>query len=171
MTGNNRANTVIQERDQHLLRELDVMRVIDREQAKEVAGFGSTTRANASLGQRLDKGLPGEKARIRKREADLVHPVFLEVDLGTERLGIWREKVRSYLRLAISGEFQRLFGRERFRVLVLTTTDRRLLSLRREIASATRKIFWLSTFGQVTSSGFWSPCWLRPQGDEKLALF
>jgi hypothetical protein len=40
---------VIQERDRHLLRELAVMRVIDREQAKIVATFGSTTRANARL--------------------------------------------------------------------------------------------------------------------------
>jgi len=40
---------VIQERDRHLFRELAVMRVIDREQAKTVAGFGSTTRANARL--------------------------------------------------------------------------------------------------------------------------
>src|SRR5713226_3217268 len=49
MTGNNRRGLVPQERDRHLLRELAVMRVIDREQAKTVAGFGSTTRANARL--------------------------------------------------------------------------------------------------------------------------
>src|SRR5882724_6960630 len=40
---------VIQSRDRHLLHELAVMRVIDREQAKIVAGFTSTTRANARL--------------------------------------------------------------------------------------------------------------------------
>jgi len=40
---------VIQERDLHLLRELSVMRVVDREQAKIVAEFGSTTRVNARL--------------------------------------------------------------------------------------------------------------------------
>src|SRR6266849_5368834 len=49
MTMNERPGMVIQERDRHLLRELAVMRVIDREQAKTVAGFGSTTRANARL--------------------------------------------------------------------------------------------------------------------------
>jgi hypothetical protein len=49
MTGNERHGMVIQERDRHLLRELSVMRVIDREQTKIVAGFGSTTRANARL--------------------------------------------------------------------------------------------------------------------------
>jgi len=40
---------VLQERDRHLLRELGTMRLIDREQAKIVAGFGSTTRANTRL--------------------------------------------------------------------------------------------------------------------------
>jgi hypothetical protein len=48
MTGNN-TGLVLQDRDRHLLRELAVMRVIDREQAKLVAEFGSTTRANARL--------------------------------------------------------------------------------------------------------------------------
>ncbi len=40
---------ILQPRDLHLLRELAVMRVVDREQAKIVAGFGSTSRANVRL--------------------------------------------------------------------------------------------------------------------------
>ena len=47
MTGNR--PMIVQTRDLHLLRELSVMRVIDREQAKVVAGFTSTTRANTRL--------------------------------------------------------------------------------------------------------------------------
>jgi hypothetical protein len=49
MTGNNQKGFIPQDRDRHLLRELAVMRVIDREQAKCVAGFGSTRRANDRL--------------------------------------------------------------------------------------------------------------------------
>jgi hypothetical protein len=49
MTGNERSRIVIQPRDVRLLRELSVMRIIDREQAQVVAGFRSTTRANARL--------------------------------------------------------------------------------------------------------------------------
>jgi hypothetical protein len=49
MAGNNRKVVILQDRDIHLLQELGVMRVIDREQAKVVAKFGSTTRANARL--------------------------------------------------------------------------------------------------------------------------
>jgi protein involved in plasmid replication-relaxation len=48
MTGNNR-RLVLQPRDRQLLEELATMRIIDREQAKIVAGFGSTTRANTRL--------------------------------------------------------------------------------------------------------------------------
>lgn len=48
MTGNNR-RLVLQPRDRHLLEELATMRVVDREQAKIVAGFRSTTRANTRL--------------------------------------------------------------------------------------------------------------------------
>ena len=47
--GNKPRGIVLQDRDRHLLRELAVMRVIDREQAKCVAGFRSTTRANSRL--------------------------------------------------------------------------------------------------------------------------
>ena len=49
MAGSDRKVVIPQHRDVHLLRELGVMRVIDRELAKLVAGFGSTTRANARL--------------------------------------------------------------------------------------------------------------------------
>jgi Replication-relaxation len=47
--GNKGRGIVVQERDRHLLRELAVMRVVDREQVKVVAKFGSTTRVNARL--------------------------------------------------------------------------------------------------------------------------
>ena len=51
MTGNRRKRTgiVIQDRDHRLLTELSVMRIIDRETTKVVAGFGSTTQVNTRL--------------------------------------------------------------------------------------------------------------------------
>ena len=57
MSGNDRRGLVLQDRDRHLMRELAEMRVIDREQAKVVAGFGSTTRANARLLALVTAGL------------------------------------------------------------------------------------------------------------------
>ncbi len=55
MDGNDRI--ILQERDRHLLRELAVMRVVDREQAKIVAGFGSTSRANVRLRALTNAGI------------------------------------------------------------------------------------------------------------------
>ncbi len=49
MNGNRKNGIILQERDLGLLRDLGVMRVIDREQSKCVGGFGSTTRANTRL--------------------------------------------------------------------------------------------------------------------------
>jgi hypothetical protein len=40
---------VFQARDRRLLDELSLLRVVDRDQAKWVAGFGSVTRVNARL--------------------------------------------------------------------------------------------------------------------------
>lgn len=49
MNGTKGRGMILQSRDEGLLRELAILRVIDREQAKAIAGFGSTTRANARL--------------------------------------------------------------------------------------------------------------------------
>jgi len=55
MPGNN--STVLTDRDLHLLRELAVARVLDREQIKVVAGFGATSTANARLQKLHGAGL------------------------------------------------------------------------------------------------------------------
>jgi hypothetical protein len=57
MTGTNRSAVVLQDRDRHLLSELAVMRITDREMAKILAGFQSTRRANARLLQLTRAGL------------------------------------------------------------------------------------------------------------------
>jgi hypothetical protein len=251
MSGNDRRGIVIQERDRHLLRELALMRVIDREQAKIVAGFHSTTRANARLlalsragllrrfflgtggaGHKALYGLSqkgaffvgvplrGPQRRANERlVADyfIEHQLtvndiycalkygsafppgvafhqwrafyaslapgyrlipdgyvelrtssgtlasFLEVDLGHERRAIWREKVKSYLQFALSGECTRQFGQDRFRVLVLVSTERKLQSIRKVVAAVTDKIFWFAPLESIHRDGFFAPIWLRPK--------
>lgn len=258
MTGNDRVGVVLQERDRHLLRELGAMRIIDRVQAKTVAGFGSDSRANRRLRKLTQAGLlrrfslgttaAGQKALYslskkgslvvdvpyrglhRRKDEALVadffvehqltvnefyctvkygpmaaagsafqewrsfyqplapgsHLIpdgyfalhtpaetlaaFLEVDLGHERGPVWREKVRNYLQFAVSGEFEPEFGKKRFRVLVVTTTERRLESLRTTIAATTDRIFWITTLAAVRSQGLFAPIWLRPKGVDRQAL-
>ena len=90
---------------------------------------------------------------------------FLEVDLGQEPLSIWKEKVRNYLQLALSGEFEKQFGLDRFRVVVLANSERRLHSIRKTVAAITEKIFWFATLDAITGEKFFAPVWLRPAVD------
>jgi len=258
MTGNRKAGLVLQQRDRHLLKELDTMRVMDREQAKRVAGFRSTTRANTRLLALTRAGLlrrvfvgtifggrkalyalsPAAVAHIEARhpafqlrqdqaivrisllehqlhinsvyltvkyrpipiagtslrrwisfhepltqaialipdgyleleQASQIRPMFLEVDLGSEDSRVWEKKAAAYLRLAVSGEFERIFQKPQFRALVVATTDKRMRNIRAAVAKATEKIFWLTTFDNIHRDGFWSSIWLRSTGDQKLPL-
>lgn len=86
----------------------------------------------------------------------------VEVDLATEALRIWDQKVHWYLDLALTGEHRRLFGEERFRVLVVVAGRRRLESIRGVIARHTEKMFWLTTVEQLNEQGPWAPVWSRP---------
>jgi len=57
MNSTKRHGTILQQRDLHLLRELAVMRVFDREQARMVGGFGSGSRTNRRLRALTEAGL------------------------------------------------------------------------------------------------------------------
>jgi hypothetical protein len=257
MSGNDPRVVVLQDRDRKLLAELAEMRVIDRELAKAVAGFASTTRANARLlaltqtgylkrrfvgtikggrkavywaskkGAAAGAAGNGSLSSAAKRaygELFLEHELrvsqvyvwvkhqtilkvgcqfvrwisfnrplskaaalipdgyfelrqeagikahFLEVDLGSEALRIWQKKIEGYLRLAVSGEFQRLFGQARFKVAVIADSERRSESIRKLSAKFTDKIFRFASFEIINREGFWSAVWQRPVGDQREAL-
>jgi len=256
MTGSKHAGFVLQNRDRLLLSELGVMRIIDREMVKVVAGFQSTRRANTRLLQLTRAGLlrrffTGSIAHGRKAVYTLspkgtalvnanlgginrpagrllvgdtfiehqsginevylaikyrlwpgiglsrwitfrqpiseaikltpdsyfelttngvVRPIFLEVDLGTEALSVWQQKTASYLQLAVSGEFSKLFRQPQFRVLVVANSERRLANIRTTVLKSTDKIFWFATFDNIHRDGLWAPVWLRPSGDLRQSL-
>ena len=96
--------------------------------------------------------------------------MFLEVDLGTEALSVWQQKTASYLQLAVSGEFQKLFRLSQFRVLVVTSSQRRLANIRATVSKSTDKVFWFATFENINRDGVWSPVWVRPAGDQRQSL-
>lgn len=95
---------------------------------------------------------------------------FVEVDLGHERLGVWKQKIRNYLQLAVSGEYERRFGQNQFRVLVVANSQRRLLSIRTAVRAFTQKIFWFATLESVESGNVFAPVWFRPDDHEKRGL-
>jgi hypothetical protein len=244
---------VAQPRDRRLFEALAVMRIADREQAKIVAGFGSTTRVNARLlaltrvgllrrfflgtgggGQKALYALSEKAARMveaprrgpRRKQGEAIvadyfieHqlrvnemycalkygtiPVadvafrrwhafhesvaetvrlipdglvefdtpsgtlaaFLEVDLGQEGHTVWKEKVRNYLRFALSGEFELRFKVSRFRVLILANSERRMHLLRKTVAAMTPKVFWFASLAAIRNQGFFASVWFRPTGD------
>jgi hypothetical protein len=237
-----------------LLKELSVMRVVDRELAKAVAGFDSTTRANARLlaltqagylkrsfvgtiaggrkavyrlskkanliGNAANRDTSGKNhselflehqlqinhiyvcvkhkpipvprcefnrwisfARVLSKTSPLIpdgylelrhdsaiKSLFLEVDLGTEALRIWQKKVEGYVKLAVSGEFQKLFRQPQFRVIVVASSERRIENIRKVAAKLTDKIFRFASFEIINREGFWSPIWQKPVGDQKQSL-
>jgi len=259
MSGNDggKRGMMLQPRDLHLLRELSVMCVVDREQVKIVAGFGSTTRANARLLALTRTGLlkrfflgsgGGRKALYtlspkgalaadvpcrgprRPQDALLVadyfvghqlavngiycalkygtipipqvsfinwltfhEPVapgislipdgyvefatpigiaacFLEVDLGHESLAVWKRKIQHYVQLALSGKYRTQFKHERFRVLIVANSERRLHSIRKAVSEITQKIFWFATF-ESAHNRFFAPVWFRPADNKPTTLF
>ncbi len=95
---------------------------------------------------------------------------FLEVDLGNEAMTVWKDKVANYLRFATSGDYQRMFHQNRFRVLVIANTERRLQSIRKVVAASTEKIFWFATLASVRVKSLLAPVWLRPKGSEPQPL-
>lgn len=97
-------------------------------------------------------------------------PIFLEVDRGTEGLPVWNKKINEYLQLAASGEFERIFRRQRFAVLVVALSERRLQSIKSEIRKRTSKLFFLATLQNIRSQGFFSRIWMRPEGEQPQSL-
>lgn len=95
---------------------------------------------------------------------------LLEIDLATETVkttfGKKMEQYKSYLRNKL---FVELFGQENFRVLVVTTTQRRLWSLVKYAEKLdTRLMFWFTTLNKVSlESVFFQPIWLTGDGERK----
>lgn len=96
--------------------------------------------------------------------------MFVEVDLGNESLAVWRRKASNYLQLALTGECERRFGQQRFRVLVLADSERRLQSIRSAIAEITDKLFWFTTLESVNQEGLYARVWLRPKVEDEQVL-
>lgn len=100
-----------------------------------------------------------------------INAAFVEVDLGSEALSVWKEKTERYVAFASSGEYARRFKHSRFRVLVVAHSARRLQSIRATVATITPKIFWFATLDDVRGEKFFSPAWLRPTGTTHQSLF
>jgi hypothetical protein len=101
-------------------------------------------------------------AYVEYRYRGLPFAAFVEVDLGTETLTRWEQKVVEYLRLARSGAFTTVCRLRYFRVLVITISMGRVETLQTAIARVTPTIFWLTTFDALAREGALASIWRRP---------
>lgn len=87
---------------------------------------------------------------------------FVEYDRGTETLGRVERKVRAYLALAQTGQFERAFGRKFFRVIVVADTAGRLATLSQTAARLTDRVLRFTTLNDLTHRGPLASIWRRP---------
>jgi hypothetical protein len=104
------------------------------------------------------------------KSAETILSVFVEVDLGTETSKVWERKIALYIKLATTGEFNRIFQQPRFKVAVIATSELRLRNLRRIVATHTAKIFFFNLLETINRDGLLASTWLRPEGDARQPL-
>lgn len=92
----------------------------------------------------------GERQSHHFLETDMCTVVGLSTKSGRRD---WAKKVRSYLAYHASGQFQARYHTSSFRVLTVTTGERRLANLKKITEEAGgRARFWFTTFEQLTSA-------------------
>jgi protein involved in plasmid replication-relaxation len=143
---------------------IDIYAAIQQTSGSQLIGYRSELQLRQLF---LDRGLVPDgwiAWRAGKR-----FNCYLEIDLGSEGLPIWRAKIDKYLQFARSGQHQELFGFTAFRVLVLAKSERRLANLR-QMASAAGRMFLLATLSEVNPSSIFSPVWQTADGSSRIAL-
>ncbi|MBZ0285214.1 MAG: replication-relaxation family protein [Anaerolineae bacterium] len=92
---------------------------------------------------------------------------FLEVDRGTELHSAFKPQVQVYEAYTASGQYQARYQAKSLRVLIVTTTPRRLTNLKAvtKKAGGDRK-YWFTTFAQLTpETVLTTPIWQSLEGN------
>ncbi len=94
---------------------------------------------------------------------DNLYTFFLEADRGDERGHIISAKIRAYVDFASSGIYEKRFAARLFRVLFVTTTQKRAEALAElAMASGSADLFWITSWPQLKQVGIFEPVWIRP---------
>lgn len=92
---------------------------------------------------------------------------FLEIDRGTEPHSAFRPQVEVYQVYTTSGQYQERYQAKSLRILIVTTTPRRLANLKAvtQKAEGDRK-YWFTTFDQITAETVLTvPIWQMLDGN------
>lgn len=99
------------------------------------------------------------------------HIFFLEVDMGTETLSRFAEKVTAYKRYWKSRQYTEEYGFNHFRVLTVCESERRLANLIQATGKAGgRQMFLFTTFSAIQSESPLGSVWLSPFTDSPTSL-
>src|SRR5207249_11117071 len=97
--------------------------------------------------------------------SDNLFTFFLELDRGTEGGGTLQDKIDPYARYAESGLSEKQFAARTFRVLVITTTERRMQGLLKMTESRSPNLFWITTWERFRDSKLLDSYWRRSAAD------
>ncbi|MHB1056171.1 MAG: replication-relaxation family protein [Thermoleophilia bacterium] len=96
---------------------------------------------------------------------------FLEVDMGTETLKRFQEKVIAYKRYWKSGKFKEEYGFNAFRVLTVAESEKRLANLIRATQQAGgQRMFDFATFARIQNAGMFERIWFTPVDGEAISI-
>lgn len=99
--------------------------------------------------------------------------MFVEADRGTEGIEQFKSQVNIYQEYIRSGQYEKRFQTKSLRILVVTTSYRRLQSLRKAtVAVGGGARYWFTTFDRVTpQTVLTTPIWKKAEGSDDYALF
>lgn len=95
----------------------------------------------------------------------------LEADRGTMTVGRVRAKFERYLAAQAAGAVKARLGADRFRVLVLAPSERRLASLAQAAVAAGSPNVWLATEAALEADPVLDPVWIRAGAKDPYPLF
>ncbi len=119
---------------------------------------------------RLTKRLIRPDGYGRYSHKGKLYSFFLELDRATETNGRFERKARSYLDYGKSGRYPQTFGVRFFRVLVVTTTLRRLKNLKATTQGFTHGLFWFTTLDKIRKGEIFGPIWIRSGQEGQYSL-
>lgn len=90
---------------------------------------------------------------------DKLYSFFLEMDRSTQTNKTFQGKIKRYLNYKRSGRYSERFGVRSFKLLVVTTTQKRLANLKEATEEVTDKIVWFTTLKMMQSQGLFETIW------------
>ncbi len=99
------------------------------------------------------------------RQTRVILRFFLELDRGTERGQAIRAKFDEYQQYLVSGRYEQHFSAPNFRVLFITSTERRAGLLARHASSFPGDLFWFSPADTFFRAPLLDPYWRIANSD------